>query len=311
MIVDVHAHLTPDEYLAIAKSREMGGSHQNRFTGHPDTTTLEERLQMMAGADVKRQVLSPTCTPYAADAGDAVRAARMINDRFADLCRAQPEAFSFWISLPLPHVDHALAEIERGFDELGGVGVVLGCFCLEHSIADERFDAVYSALDKRGATIFLHPCQNGVCSNHINDWGLTICTGASVEDSLAAMHLIARRIPSRFPRLRFIVPHFGGIMPMLLSRLDGQMPKAALPEPPSVTARRFYYDTVGWGSDAALQAAYMAFGAEQLVTGSDFPVLLAWESYKTTFDHIRKSDLPADAIACILGNAERLLNERR
>ena len=34
-----------------------------------------------------------------------------------------------------------------------------------------------------------------------------------------------------------------------------------LPEPPSATARRLYYDTVCYGSQAAFYCAYQAFGA--------------------------------------------------
>jgi aminocarboxymuconate-semialdehyde decarboxylase len=215
-----------------------------------------------------------------------------------------------WVSLPLPDIQAAIAEVTRGFDDLNACGVVLGCFCLQRSIADEWFDPLYAELNERHAIIFLHPCQNGIGSSYVNEWGLTLCAGASMEDSVAAMHLIARQIPRRYPNLRFIIPHFGGILPMLLHRLDGQMPRDDLPEPPSATARRFYYDTVGWGSRAALLAAVEAFGASQLVTGSDFPVLLGHESYRQTFDNIRNSPLPAAAIETILGNAARLLGAR-
>lgn len=44
------------------------------------------------------------------------------------------------------------------------------------------------------------------------------------------------------------------------------------------------------------------------MAGSDYPVLLAFESYKRTFDYIRESDLPAEDIDKILNhNAQRLL----
>ena len=35
----------------------------------------------------------------------------------------------------------------------------------------------------------------------------------------AALHLVARQVPRRFPNVRFIVPHFGGLLPTLLARL--------------------------------------------------------------------------------------------
>ncbi len=92
-----------------------------------------------------------------------------------------------------------------------------------------------------------------------------ICAGASIEDAIAGLHLIARQIPIRYPDIRFIIPHFGGPLAMLLERLDGQMPKEGLAEPPSRTARRFFYDTVGWGSKGALIAAVASYGESQLV----------------------------------------------
>lgn len=305
VIVDVHAHVTPPEYLVLSK--QLGGSFEDRFTGHPDPVTLLERLALMEEAGVARQILSPTCAPYSHAPAAAAVGARLINEHYARIVSDYPERFGFWVSLPLPDVDAALQEIEYGMDVLAGKGIVLGCFCLGESIADSRFDPVYAELNRRSARVFLHPCQNGLCSPHLNDWGLTVCAGASFEDSVAAMHLIVRQVPIRYPALRFIVPHFGGILPNLLNRLDGQMPKRGLAELPSVTARRFFYDTVGWGSRAALIAAVEAFGAPQIVTGSDFPILLGHESYKQTFDHIRDCDLSGDIRKTILETGARLM----
>jgi hypothetical protein len=75
----------------------------------------------------------------------------------------------------------------------------------------------------------------------------------------------------------------------------------ALAELPSVTARRFWYDTVCYGSKAAICCACEAFGAEKLVTGSDYPVLPDYESYTETFAYIGRPGLPT-------GYAERILH---
>ena len=144
----------------------------------------------------------------------------------------------------------------------------------------------------------------------MNDFGLSGAVGTSLEDTLVALHLIARKIPSQFPNITFIVPHLGGPIAMLLERLDNQfsMAQHELPEPPSVTARRFYYDTVGHGSHAALVCAWKAFGADHLVPGSDFPVLLSYESYRRTFEWIREVGLPAEDVEAVLEkNAPRVL----
>jgi 6-methylsalicylate decarboxylase len=97
---------------------------------------------------------------------------------------------------------------------------------------------------------------------------------------------------------------------MQLQRLDNQAPAQYpdLPERPSVTARRFYYDTVGHGSPAALLCAWKAFGADHLVAGSDYPVLLPFETYRQTFQYVREVGLPAeDAERILHENAQRIL----
>jgi predicted TIM-barrel fold metal-dependent hydrolase len=73
-----------------------------------------------------------------------------------------------------------------------------------------------------------------------------------------------------------------------------------LPEKPSETAKRLYYDTVGHGSQPALHYAWQAFGAGHLVTGSDYPFLMDYESYSKTFAYIARSDLPPDDIEHIM-----------
>lgn len=310
VIIDVHAHHFPPALLRfLAQAQIPLAPAGARRTRRPvPMLEFEARLSMMAEAGVGRQILSSALCAYAPDEKHALQGAQLVNDEFARTCSDRPAAFSFWAALPLPHVDASLAELARAFDELGALGVILHCSCLSESIARAEFDPIFAELDRRRALVFLHPCQDGIGSPALNDWDLTVCAGASFEDTVAALHLIARQVPRRFPHVRFIVPHFGGLLPTLLARLDGQMLQEGFAEPPSATARRFYYDTVGWGSRPALLAAVAAFGAAQLVPGSDYPVLLPWESYAQTFAHVREAGLaPSDVDAILYRNVQRLL----
>ncbi len=74
-----------------------------------------------------------------------------------------------------------------------------------------------------------------------------------------------------------------------------------------MTARRFYYDTVGHGSPAALLCAWKAFGADHLVAGSDYPVLLAFETYRQTFHYIREAGLPSEDVDKILNHNAQII----
>jgi aminocarboxymuconate-semialdehyde decarboxylase len=317
-IVDFHAHGFPPAYQAELVAAGLAGAHSTgrpgggggSFTIPPED--MAGRLALMEAAGVGRQMLSPTVAPYMADRAAGVRAARCINESLSGWAAAHPGRLSFYVSLPLPHVDAALDELERGLALPGAAGVVLGCSCIDRSIAHPDFDLLYDELGRRGALVFLHPCQTGLGAPLINDWGLTVCAGASIEDSIAALHLVARRIPERHPAIRFIVPHLGGMLPLQLARLDNQMPRAADAPPPSSALRRFWYDTVGHGSAPALRAAVEAFGADRLVPGSDYPVLLRFEDYAQSFAHICDAGLPGDAVERILfRNATALLQPSR
>jgi 6-methylsalicylate decarboxylase len=213
------------------------------------------------------------------------------------------------VSLPLPHIDASLREMERGLDRLGMRGVSMTCSCFDRSTAEAEFEPLYEEINRRGTVLNYHPIQNGICSPLINDYRFTVSVGASLEDSAIVLHLIARHTAARFPRITYVIPHLGGIIPMQLQRLDNQAPRQHpdLPERPSVTARRFYYDTVGHGSHAALLCAWKAFGAERLVAGSDYPVLMAFETYRQTFHYVRECGLPEKDADLILEHNSQIV----
>jgi len=316
MIVDIHAHYFPKAYndallrIGGRSLPEAARPHTARTIRNDDPSGLPERLQQMDDAGVQMQILSPAASPpYAEKEADAVATARLINDAYAELARKYPGRFNAVVSLPLPHIDASLREMERGLDQLRMLGVSMTCSCFDRSTAEAEFEPLYQEMNRRWAVLNYHPIQNGICSPMINDYGFTVSVGASLEDAAIVLHLIARRVPERFPNIKYVVPHLGGIIPMLLQRLDNQAPRQHpnLPERPSVTARRFYYDIVGHGSQAALLCAWKAFGADHLVAGSDYPVLLAFETYRQNFFYLRESSLPAADVDKILHHNAQIL----
>jgi predicted TIM-barrel fold metal-dependent hydrolase len=317
MIVDIHAHYFPKAYNDLLL--RIGGRSlpeaARPSTARPmrddDPAAIPERLQQMDDAGVRLQVLSPAASPpYAEMEADAVAAARLINDSYAELAQRYPGRFAAVVSLPLPHIDASLREMERGLDRLGMLGVSLTCSCFDRSTAEAEFEPLYAEMNRRRTLLNYHPIQTGICSPFINDYKFTVSVGASLEDAAIVLHLIARTMAARYPNITYIIPHLGGLIPMQLQRLDNQAPRQHpdLPEPPSVTARRFYYDTVGHGSHAALLCAWKAFGAEHLVAGSDYPVLMAFETYRQTFHYVREVGLPPADVELILEhNSQRIL----
>src|SRR5262245_15953100 len=206
MIVDVHAHYFPKPYNDMLM--RIGGKSlpeaARALTARPmrqdDVSGLDERLAQMDDADVRMQVLSPAASPpYAEKEDDAVAAARLINDAYAELAQKYPGRFSAVVSLPLPHIDAALREMERGLDHLGMLGVSMTCSCFDRSTAEAEFEPLYQEMNRRGAVLNYHPIQNGICSPMINDYKFTVAVGASLEDTAIVLHLIARRMYERYP----------------------------------------------------------------------------------------------------------------
>lgn len=251
----------------------------------------------MDDAKVDFQVLSPAnLVPYFESEAEAIEAARILNDGYAELTYRWPRRFKAYVSLPLPHAEASLREMARGLDQLGFAGVTLGCSILDRPVTGVELEPLYQEMNRRGAILFFHPVVNGLCSALVNDFNLAGPVGTTMEDTLVVLHMIIAQIPYRYPNIKIVVPHFGGLIPMLLKRMDNQLAAAykTLPEKPSTTAKRFWYDTVGHGSKEALRCACDAFGPDHLVTGSDYPVLLPYENYAETFSYIREAGLPVD-----------------
>jgi 6-methylsalicylate decarboxylase len=302
--IDVHGHYYPDAYLDMLDRFGGGGTGTGIARGATGSGSAEElaaRFDMLDRAGVKMQVLS--CGPqfpYFENRLNAVAAARFINDASAEIVARYPDRFVAHVVTPLPHVDDSLEEMARGLDTLGMVGVTMGTSVLEMSVADPAFDRFWDELNRRGAILFFHPHGLGACSPLVQQDNLTWPIGATIEDTVCVAHLLAGRISQRYPRVRIIVPHLGGEISMLLERLDHQSGMFLPPhaERPSVTARRFWYDTVAHAHPPALRCACDSLGTDRMLLGSDYPYEVG-EVYQRCVDYIADAGLTAAQVEAI------------
>ena len=310
MAIDVHAHFWTDAYLDKIAALGKTDTAAQRGRGAGDGAELEARLELMDRAGVGMQVLSAAPQlPYGLDEAAAVDAARYVNDQYAELVARHPGRFLAFASLPLPHLDAAAAELARALDELGMVGVAMNTTIMDQPLVDSPAAQLFAELDHRGTVLYLHPAGNAACSPLIAGYHGTWSIGAPVEDTISILHLITRGIPSRFPRMKILNSHLGGALPMLVQRMDNQLPWEApeTPEQPSAAARRMWYDTVGHGHPPALRCAADSFGADRLVLGTDFPYENG-AAFQRAVGYITTSGLvPGDADRVLTANAEALL----
>src|ERR1700746_1300204 len=148
MICDVHAHYTPRTFSEFMGDRFASPVHlpvKRGMARHPFSDSpedIEGRFKLMDEAGVEKQGFSATHPPDLPDEGGREKARRMLNAGYPDLAHRYPKRIASYVMLPLPHIDAALKEMERGFDQLGCVGVNMNIVCLGRSIAETEFEQI-------------------------------------------------------------------------------------------------------------------------------------------------------------------------
>jgi predicted TIM-barrel fold metal-dependent hydrolase len=107
MRIDVHAHYWTDDYLDLLIDLGQADAGAARGIGGGGAE-LEARLRLMERAGVEMQVLS-ACPqlPYGEDAQKAARAARFVNDQYAELVQRRRDRFRGFAALPMPHLEES------------------------------------------------------------------------------------------------------------------------------------------------------------------------------------------------------------
>jgi 6-methylsalicylate decarboxylase len=310
MKIDVHAHYWPADYIDLLVDFGKIDAAAARGIGGGGGAELDARLSLMERAGIEMQVLS-ACPQvlYGEDREKSSKAARFVNDLYADLVWQHSHHFRAFATLPMPHVDESIAEMGRALDELHMVGVAMSTTVLGRALVEPDFAPIWTELNNRSAVLYLHPAGNSACSPLISDFHLTWMVGAPVEDTISVMHLITKGIPTRYPKIKIINAHLGGALPMLLQRADDQYRWEApgTPELPSAAARRMWYDTVDHGHVPALRCAIESFGPDRLLFGTDFPYENG-DQFLRAVDHINDHQIETSAARAILDkNASVLL----
>jgi aminocarboxymuconate-semialdehyde decarboxylase len=311
--IDVHAHYYPTELYDLLE--RVTGQTRRRMTGvvrgFAHHVSLDGQLELMDAAGIDCMVMSLGNTPpYYPRDDAAVAAARGSNDLYVDLHARQPRRFRAFIGLPLPHVDAALAELERGLALPGVVGVGLGSSVLGQPLDDPAFDPVFAELNRRRSVVFVHPVGVGGGPNS-DDFGMTWMLASRFEDTIAMARLILSGLTLRYPDIRFIIPHLGGTLALFLQRMDNVAERGGWRENqspdlmPSDLARRFWFDTVN-EQHSALRCACETFGVNRLLLGTDWP-MLAPEMLKHFVDYVPEALSQEDAARVLDVNAVKLL----
>lgn len=266
--IDTHHHMIPPFYrdaLRKAGIDDAGGRELPQWS-------VEATLNTMAELDVSTAILSVSTpgTTFLPDAAGAAALARDLNDYSATVVAAQRSRLGFFATIPMPHVDQAVVEVERCLDSLHADGVVLLANNAGTYLGQEGQDDLWAALDCRSAVVFIHPADlPGPAIPGV----LPFAADFLLDTTRAAYLLVRNGIRRKYPNIRFILSHAGGFVPyasyrmaLAISTDTGTSPADNLDDFAS-----FYFDTALSSSAAALPTL-LAFAKPGHITfGSDWP----------------------------------------
>jgi predicted TIM-barrel fold metal-dependent hydrolase len=266
--IDTHHHLIPPDFRKAVQKAGLDGSPGRAL---PDWT-LEESLKAMAELDVDIAILSVSTpgTSFLSDPADSAALARDLNDYTSAQVGSQPERLGFFATVPMPHIDAAIAETVRALDNLQADGVVLLANDAGVYLGEEGQDPLFATLNERAAVVFIHP--NELPGPAVT--GVPAFAADFLLDTTRAAYLLVRNgIRQRYPDIKFILSHAGGFVPYASHRLaiaitgdTGRNPFDSIEDFSS-----FYFDTALSSSAAALPTL-LAFAKPGHITfGSDFP----------------------------------------
>jgi 6-methylsalicylate decarboxylase len=269
--IDVHFHLIPRFYQEAAYAAGAGPA----IGRYPDWSP-ELALEVMDAYSIELAFTSLAQPGVEFAAVEAARAlARRCNDYAAELIARWPARFGGFAVVPMREPRHAVAEIGYALDELRLAGVSLFASYGEKFLGDPAFDPVLEALDARGAVVFVHPAL------HPSSRALDLPWPAFMMEYLfdttrAAVNLVFGGALERFPRIRFILAHAGGLIPYFAWRLSvAPMIDARLPqitrEQILASLRRFWYDTALSPAAETLACLAATAAPDRIVFGSDWP----------------------------------------
>lgn len=298
-IIDAHVHLYPDEVNRAPAAWAAANGERHWATlctrvrksgravqGFP---SVDELLREMDSAGVERAVLlgwywenHATCVEQ--------------NRFYAACVRAHPERLLAFATLhPRAGRETVLGEVrwaaENGFRGLGE----LSPHSQRFSIKDETWQAVLALAGELRLAVNLH-----VTEPEGRSYPGKIATPLGDFVAMARAH----------PRTTFILAHWGARLP-----LDAEFGAEAR------ASGNLYYDTAASPliySQAAMAEMLARFGAERVLFGTDYPLVLypnaaaeLRSSMRVFIDELRTAELNDEALAALFGgNAGRLFVAR-
>jgi uncharacterized protein len=294
MRVDAYTHFVPkrffDEILTTGDHRDIG----KRVREIPSIHDLDVRLKVIDSFPDYAQIISypmPQLEVMTAKPQQVEEYARMVNYGFAELCAQRPDHFpGFVAQAPLAAPDAGVRECERAINELGALGVQIYTNICGKPLDRPEFEPFFAAMNRLGKPIWMHPARDANHPDYVDEkkslYEIWWTFGWSYETAAAMARLVFSRTLDKYPNLKIVVHHFGGIVPMVEGRIGpgwdqlgartsdedyGPLRKSMRKRPLDYFKQDFYADSAVFGSRPATVCGLEFYPKEKVLFASDCP----------------------------------------
>lgn len=267
MIIDTHFHAFPGKYLELAPEVSRNDVRGVGFRPFDQRKYLE--VMDKHGIDIG--VLSCTAGRIErCDRAAALEQCKIINDSFADAHAKHPRRFKAFARLPMVDMEDCVRELERCYGELRMHGVMLPTNLSGRYLDEAEFKPFWDAIEVGGKPLFLHP-GNAPCQANWNRYSLHQKILWPTDTTLAISRIVYSGIFDRYPKLKLIAAHLGGMILLYLDRLNWREGNPECKLEPEEYFKKIYYDTAGPIRSTFIKLVYETVGADQMLFGADYP----------------------------------------
>jgi predicted TIM-barrel fold metal-dependent hydrolase len=262
--IDVHHHMVPPAHA--------------EFLTKKNTPAIKWSVQMslddMDKSGIKTAMLSQIQPgTWFGDAAESRTMSRVINEYGAKLVKDHPGRFGLFATVTPLDVEGSLKEIEYAFDTLKADGLGLLTSYNGKYLGDPSFAPVWEELNRRKAVIYVHPLAANCCGDVVP--GIPPGSIEYATDSTRTIaHLVFTGTSQKFPDIRWIFSHSGGVLPFLTQRFIQQQKVQKhpfLPNGPMPEFKKFYYELAQGNTKAQLYGLSQMVDSSHMLYGTDFP----------------------------------------
>ena len=151
--------------------------------------------------------------------------AQLANDGLKELCDKYPDQFAGFVAeVPLTAPDAGARESERAIKELGACGVQIYTNVNGKPLDRPEFEPFFASDERaRQMPVWVHPTRTAETPDYADEkkslYEIWWTFGWSYETAAFMARMVFSKTLDKYPDLKIIVHHFGGIVPMLEGRI--------------------------------------------------------------------------------------------